>query len=164
MSSNYCERITPDGSDGGRVTKSSRSKPLAQKVDCVRLYVPDLDSGLAFYRDYLGHEVIWRTERAVGLRMSETDAEIVLQIEDKKQEIDLKVESADASAVRFEEAGGKILAPPFDIQIGRAVAVQDPWGNQFVLLDASKGLLVADADGNVVGNAPAPQPQETRFA
>ncbi len=134
--------------------RSFQPKPLARKIDCVRLYVPDLDSGLAFYRDQLGHELIWRTERAAGLRMSETDAEIVLQIEDKGQEIDLKVESADAAAVHFEEAGGKIAVPPFDIQIGRAVVVEDPWGNRFVLLDASKGMLVTDADGNVIGNAP----------
>jgi len=134
--------------------KHSRPKPLARKIDCVRLYVSDLDSGLAFYRDQLGHELIWRTERAVGLRMPETDAEIVLQIEDKGQEIDLTVESAEAAAVHFEEAGGKIIVPPFDIQIGRAVVVEDPWGNPFVLLDATKGLLVTDADGNVIGNAP----------
>ena len=66
----------------------------------------------------------------------------------------MKVESAEAAAVHFEEAGGKIIVPPFDIQIGRAVVVEDPWGNPFVLLDASKGLLVTDADGNVIGNAP----------
>jgi predicted enzyme related to lactoylglutathione lyase len=130
-------------------------RALAQKVDCVRLYVPDLDAGLAFYRDQLGHELIWRTQRAAGLRMPETDAELVLQTEDKVQEIDLKVESAEAAARHFEEAGGKILAPPFDIQIGRAVVVQDPWGNQFVLLDTSKGLLATDANGNVIGNVPA---------
>jgi predicted enzyme related to lactoylglutathione lyase len=137
--------------------KPSKPGPLAHKIDCVRLYVSDLDSGLAFYRDQLGHELIWRTERAAGLRMPETDAEIVLQTEDKKQEIDLKVESAEAAAVHFKEAGGKVLVPPFDIQIGRAVVVEDPWGNPFVLLDASKGLLVTDADGNVVGNAPVPR-------
>ena len=131
----------------GRLTR-----PLIQKVDCVRLYVSDLDGGLAFYRDRLGHEVIWRTEREVGLRMPDTDAEIVLQTEDK-QEVNLKVHSADAAASRFEEAGGKVVVPPFDIQIGRCVVVQDPWGNQFVLLDTSKGLLVTDEDGNVVGNA-----------
>ncbi len=84
-------------------------KPLARKIDCVRLYVSDLDSGLAFYRDQLGHELIWRTERAVGLRMPETDAEIVLQIEDKGQEIDLKVESAEAATVHFKEAGARSL-------------------------------------------------------
>lgn len=89
----------------------------------------------------------------MGLRLPDTDAEIVLQTERQDMELDLQVASADAAAVRFEEAGGKVLAPPFDIQIGRAAVVQDPWGNRFVLLDASKGLLVTDNDGNVVGNA-----------
>ena len=126
---------------------------LARKVDCVRLYVPDLDSGLTFYRDQLGHELIWRTEQQVGLRMPDTDAEIVLHTEPQAPEIDFKVASADAAAARFQEAGGKVVVPPFDIQIGRAVVVQDPWGNRFVLLDASKGLLVTDAEGNVIGNA-----------
>jgi lactoylglutathione lyase len=76
----------------------SQPKPLVQKVDCVLLYVPDLDSGLAFYRDQLGHELIWRTGQAVGLRMPETDAEIVLQTEEKKQEIDLGVTKVSWSA------------------------------------------------------------------
>jgi hypothetical protein len=44
------------------------------------------------------------------------------------------------------------IVPPFDIQIGRCMVVQDPWGTQLVLLDASKGLLVTDAAGNVTGN------------
>ena len=127
--------------------------PLIQKVDCVRLYVPDLDSGLAFYGEQLGHELIWRTEHAVGLRMPDTDAEIVLHTEQQEPEIDFKVQSADAATVRFAQVGGKIVVPPFDIQIGRCAVVQDPWGNQFVLLDASKGLLMTDAEGNVIGNA-----------
>jgi predicted enzyme related to lactoylglutathione lyase len=84
--------------------------------------------------------------------MPETDTELVLQKEDRVQEIDFTVESADAAAMRFTEAGGEIVAPPFDIQIGRCVVVQDPWGNPLVLLDLSKGLLATDADGNVIGN------------
>jgi lactoylglutathione lyase len=135
------------------VTGSQR-EPLIRKVDCVRLYVSDLDAGLAFYRDQLGHKIIWRTAKAVGLSLPDTDAEFVLHTERAEPQIDLKVQSAEAAAARFEAAGGKILGPPFDIQIGRAVVVQDPWGNRFVLLDASQGLLVTDADGNVIGNAP----------
>jgi lactoylglutathione lyase len=127
-------------------------EPFAQRVDCLRLYVSDLDAGIAFYRDQLGHPLAWRTEHAVGLRMPQTDTEIVLQTEDHWQEIDIKVESADAAAVRFEQAGGRVTVPPFDIQIGRAVVVQDPWGNQFVLLDTSKGLFVTDDNGIVIGN------------
>ena len=130
--------------------------PLIQKLDCIRLYVSDLDAGLAFYRDRLGHQVIWRTGQAVGLRMPGSDAEIVLHTERQEPEIDFMVDSADAASARFEQAGGEIVVPPFDIQIGRCVVVRDPWGNQFILLDSSKGLLVTDAEGNVIGNAPPP--------
>ena len=130
-----------------------KPKPLIQKLDCVRFYVPDLESGLAFYRDQLGHELIWRTDKAVGLRLPGTDAVIVLHTEPQEPEIDFKVQSADDAVARFEAAGGKIVVPPFDIQIGRCAVVQDPWGNEFILLDSSKGLLVTDEEGNVVGNA-----------
>jgi lactoylglutathione lyase len=128
------------------------TRALVQKVDCVRLYVADLDAGLAFYRDGLGHELIWRSEHQVGLCLPDDDTEIVLHTEPKVPEIDLQVRSADAAAVRFEKAGGRVVVPPFDIQIGRCAVVRDPWGNELVLLDTSKGLLATDAKGNVVGN------------
>ena len=85
--------------------------------------------------------------------MPDTDTEIVLHTEEPEQEIDLKVASADAAAARFVAAGGTILVPPFDIQIGRCVVVADPWGNPLVLLDTSKGLLITDEAGNIIGNA-----------
>jgi predicted enzyme related to lactoylglutathione lyase len=135
--------------------KSIPQKPLLHKIDCIRLYVPDLDAGLAFYRDQLGLSLIWRTEQALGLRMPETDAEIVLQTKERVQEIDFAVDSAEEAAMRITEAGGKIIEPPFDIHIGRCVVVQDPWGNPLVLLDTSKGLLATDAEGNVIGNSAA---------
>jgi predicted enzyme related to lactoylglutathione lyase len=125
---------------------------LIRKVDCIRLYVPDLEAGLSFYRDHLGHALIWRTETAAGLRLPESDAELVLQTEEQRQEVDLLVDSADESAGWIEQAGGKVIVPPFDIQIGRCTVVEDPWGNPLVLLDTSKGLLKTDADGNVIGN------------
>ena len=126
--------------------------PLIRKVDCVRLYVPDLEAGLAFYRDKLGHELIWRTATAAGLRLPETDAEFVIQTEEQRQETDLLVDSADEAARFIEHAGGTVIVPPFDIQIGRCVVVEDPWGNPLVLLDMSKGLFTTDAEGNVIGN------------
>ena len=58
----------------------------------------------------------------------------------------------DADGARdFEPATG--ILTPFDIQIGRCVVVEDPWGNTLVLLDGSKGTLKTDADGNVTGTA-----------
>lgn len=125
---------------------------LIRKVDCVRLYVSGLEAGLSFYRDRLGHELIWRTQTAAGLRLPESEAELVLQTEDQRQEVDLLVDSAEESARLIEQAGGREVVPPFDIQIGRCVVVEDPWGNPLVLLDASKGLLETDANGNVIGN------------
>ena len=125
---------------------------LIRKVDCVRLYVPDLEAGLAFYRDRLGHELIWRTATAAGLRLPESEAELVLQTEEQRQEIDFLVDSADESAKSIELAGGKVIVPPFDIQVGRCVVIEDPWGNSLVLLDMSKGPLETDDNGNVIGN------------
>ena len=126
--------------------------PLFRKVDCLRIYVPDLEAGLTFYRHRLGHELIWRSATAAGLRLPETDAELVIQTDEQRQEVDLLVDSADEAAEFVTQAGGKVIVLPFDIQIGRCVVVEDPWGNPLVLLDTSKGLLATDADGNVIGN------------
>ena len=129
------------------------SASLFQKVDCIRLYVPDLEAGLTFYRDQLGHPLIWRTEQAAGLRLPDSEAELVLQTERPGLEVDITVQSADEAAARWAALGGKVIAGPFDIRIGRCVVVQDPWGNPLVLLDTSKGLLITDEAGNIIGNA-----------
>jgi predicted enzyme related to lactoylglutathione lyase len=136
------------------------STSLLRKVDCVRLYVPALEAGLAFYRDRLGHALIWRTETAAGLRLPESEAELVIQTEDQRQEVDFQVGSADEAAKSIEQAGGRVIVPPFDIQIGRCAVVQDPWGNPLVLLDTSKGLLKTDEEGYVIGNLKSASPEK----
>lgn len=128
-------------------------EPLFRKIDCLQIPVPDLEAGLAFYRDQLGHELIWRTSTAAGLRLTDSDAEIVIQTERPELETNLTVASADAAAAAIVNAGGRVLVQPIDIQIGRCTVVADPWGNRLVLLDTSKGLLLTDERGNVVGNA-----------
>ncbi|MGE5464912.1 MAG: VOC family protein [Syntrophothermus sp.] len=125
---------------------------LIRKVDCVRVYVPDLEAGLSFYRERLGHELIWRTQTAAGLRLPESEAELAIQTGPQGPETDLLVDSAEEAALFIERAGGKIIVPPFEIQIGRCAVVEDPWGNTLVLWDASKGMLKTDTDGNVIGN------------
>jgi predicted enzyme related to lactoylglutathione lyase len=122
---------------------------LFRKIDCFQIPVPDLETGLAFYCARLGLALNWRTSTSAGLRMPETDAEIVLQTERPELETDLLVDSADDAAQAVVEAGGSIVVPPFDIPVGRCVVVADPWGNHLVLLDLSKGLFVTDADGSV---------------
>lgn len=128
--------------------------PLIHAIDCIRLAVPDLEAGLAFYRDRLGHALIWRTADAAGLRLPGTRTEIVLHLEHLPPEIDFEVAAADEAAARWLEAGGAVIVPPFDIAIGRAAVVEDPWGNRLVLLDGSKGSFVTDDRGQVIGLAP----------
>jgi predicted enzyme related to lactoylglutathione lyase len=125
--------------------------PLFRKVDAIELAVADIDAGLSFYRDRLGHQLVWRTETSAGLRLRDTDTELVLQTERPGLAVDLLVDAADDAAATVVEAGGRIVVEPFDIPIGRCVVVADPWGNQLVLLDARKGALETDADGRVVG-------------
>jgi len=125
--------------------------PLFKKIDCVRLPVTDLESGIAFYRDRIGLELIWITEGSAGLKMPEDDSEIVIYTENRGEEIDLLVDSADDAARSFESAGGEVVVPPFDIMIGRCAVVKDPWGNELVLLDDSKGRLVTDEEFKVIG-------------
>jgi catechol 2,3-dioxygenase-like lactoylglutathione lyase family enzyme len=133
-------------------------KPLLQKPDCIRLPVPDLEAGLGFYRDRLGHELIWRTADAAALRLPDTDCELILFSKGPDEAVDWKVESVDSAVDAFVRAGGSIVEPPFDIPVGRAAVVHDPWGNALVLLDLSKGTFITDADGNITGLS-KPEPE-----
>lgn len=129
-------------------------EPVFRYVDCLDLRVTDLEEGLRFYRDKLGHELIWKTETKAGLRLPDGRAELVIRTEDYPPEMDIKVNSVEEAVRQFVRAGGEILRGPFDIMIGKCVVVKDPFGNQLTLLDPSKGMLATDKEGNVIGNNP----------
>jgi predicted enzyme related to lactoylglutathione lyase len=123
---------------------------LFQKVDAVTIPVPSLDAGLRFYRDALGHQLRWRNDDTgqAGLALAGSDTEIVLTTR-QGYEPDWLVASADEAAEAVRAAGGRILAEPSDIPVGRLAIVSDPFGNTLVLLDLSKGHYITDSDGNV---------------
>lgn len=123
---------------------------LFDHIDCIILPVDDLEAALGFYRDKLGHKLVWRTDSTAGLAFGDGVTELVLRQNDARSETDIKVKSAIEAAKRFEAAGGTVVAGPFDIAIGKCVVVQDPWGNHLVLLDSSKGLLETDENGFVI--------------
>lgn len=127
-------------------------EPLLRYVDAVTVPVPDLDRGMAFYRDVLGHQQIWRNDAVgqAGLRTPGSDTEIVLTMREG-YEPDWKVASADLAAEVFNANGGKVLVEPVDIPIGRLAVVEDPFGNRLVLLDSSKGTYDTDETGAVIG-------------
>lgn len=126
---------------------------LLQGVDAFVLRVPSLEHGLAFYRDQLGHEVIWRTGSMIGLRMGREGAELVLSL-DTGPESDLLVESVDRAVKSLVRGGGSVIVPPKDSPVGRIAVVRDPFGNELTLVDLSKGTYRTDTQGNVTGIAP----------
>ena len=107
---------------------ASEARPLLREIDCIRLAVPDLEAGLAFYQGPAGAPPDLAHGQCGGLRLPDLAAEIVLHTEALPPEIDFKVEAADAAARDIEAAGGKVIVPPFDIPIGRCAVVADPMG------------------------------------
>lgn len=57
---------------------------LFNNVDCIELYVSDLDEGIKYYCDSLGLKLLWRASTSVGLGMENEIAELVLQTDRKK--------------------------------------------------------------------------------
>lgn len=126
--------------------------PLFRKLDCYSLPVENLDSAIAFY-GALGHQLIWREGTyAAGLRLPDSDAEIVLHTDNRPIETYFLVESVPKAIERIKNAGGKLVTGPFEIQVGLYAMLRDPWNNPLVILDFSKGILETDSEGNVIGN------------
>jgi Predicted enzyme related to lactoylglutathione lyase len=124
---------------------------LFKNIDCIEFYVSDLDEGIKYYCESLGLKLLWRADTSAGLGTENEIAEIVLQTDRKKMNVDFLVESVDNAIDQINKAGGKIIYDPFDIPIGKCAVVQDKWGNEYVILDMSKGKYVTDEQGNVVG-------------
>jgi predicted enzyme related to lactoylglutathione lyase len=131
--------------------------PLLRAVDCITVPVPDLDSGLAFYRDALGHRLLWRNNEVgqAAVALPEGDTELVLTTRQDYAPGWL-VASADQAAEKIRSAGGRVVTQPCDIAVGRLAVAADPFGNVLVLLDLSNGRYLTDATGTVTGTAALP--------
>ncbi|MBN1969310.1 MAG: GNAT family N-acetyltransferase [Candidatus Delongbacteria bacterium] len=127
------------------------NKTLFKKIDCLRLFVDNLDNGLKFYRDSLGLKLIWKTEFSAGLSFDDNITELVIQTKDKWQETDIMVDSVEEAVEILKNAGGKIVDGPFDIDIGKCAVVNDPWGNEYVILDSTKGNYITDERSSIIG-------------
>jgi catechol 2,3-dioxygenase-like lactoylglutathione lyase family enzyme len=130
------------------------SGPLLRKVDAVTVPVPDLEAGLGFYRDRLGHALLWRHDEIgqAGLRLPDTDTELVLttQLDYAATWLVAGVEEAAGAMLA---GGGRMVSDPPEIPVGRAAVVSDPFGNPLVLIEL-KGRYATDDDGRVTGVDP----------
>ena len=91
-------------------TPGAKMTPLFRKLDNLMLRVADLDAAIVFYRDKLGHQLLWRDEVSAGLELREDDAELVLHCQ-IGPETDIVVDDADRAFKRFLEAGGEPVSP-----------------------------------------------------
>jgi predicted enzyme related to lactoylglutathione lyase len=125
---------------------------LLKQVDAVTVPVPDLESGLSFYVDRLGHRMKWRNDDTgqAGLTLPNGDTELVLAT-GQGYEPNWLVESVEVAVETFRSGGGVVVAEPFDIPVGRAAVVRDPFGNALVLVDLSNGVYSTDEQGRVTG-------------
>jgi len=82
--------------------------PLFRKLDCYSLPVGNLDLAIAFYGE-LGHQLIWREgNHAAGLRLPDSDAEIVLHTDNRPVETYFLVDSVPRAIERITSTGGKL--------------------------------------------------------
>jgi len=125
---------------------------LLRSVDAVTVPVPDLDAGLRFYRDALGHDLKWRNGDIgqAGLALPDGESELVLAV-GHRYEPNWLVRDVEEAVARIVEHGGSMVAEPFDIPVGRVAVVADPFGNTLVLVDLSKGTYDTGDDGQLTG-------------
>ena len=86
-------------------------------VDAVTIPVPDLDAGLRFYRDSLGHRLRWRHDDIgqAGLALPGSDTEIVVTTQ-HGHEPNWLVASADHAAAAVRAAGGRVVTKPWPLR------------------------------------------------
>ena len=127
------------------------NKSIFNYVDCIRIFIPDLERGLEYYHHKLGLQIAWKTDSAIGLLMNDGKTEIVIQNEDNREEADIKVDNVEDTIKTITSAGGKVIYGPFDIKIGKCAVIEDPWNNKMVILDSTKGTFITDKNGNIIG-------------
>ncbi|KRB45535.1 VOC family protein [Terrabacter sp. Root181] len=122
--------------------------PVLRSVDAITIPVPGLDEGLAFYRDRLGHKLLWRNDAVgqAGLALPDSRVELVLSTR-QQMEPNWLVESIDTAVHDLVEAGASVAAEPATIPVGRVAVVIDPFGNPLVLVELTGGYETATDRG-----------------
>jgi catechol 2,3-dioxygenase-like lactoylglutathione lyase family enzyme len=122
--------------------------PVLKKVDAILVKVPSIQEGLDFYREQLGMQTVWKKEDMAAVRLGESELVLSTKLD---PEVDMLVESVTHAAEVFVKAGGSVVGEPEDIDVGMMAVVQDPFGNQFTLVDLSKGKYQTNETQEVVG-------------
>lgn len=122
----------------------------------VELATTDQKSATAFYRELFGWSVNdmpmgpGETYSIFQLRGRDSAAAYTMREEERKQGMPphwnmyVAVRSADDTAKRAAELGGKVVAPPFDVMdAGRMAVLQDPTGAYVCLWEGKRNQGIA---------------------
>ena len=126
--------------------------PVLKKINALLVKVPSIQEGLDFYREQLGLVTFWKKEDIASVHLG--DGQLVMSTK-LDPETNILVESVEHAIKVFKTAGGKVVQPIEDIEVGKLAVVADPFGNQLTLLDFSKGFYKMDESKDVIGNVPA---------
>jgi predicted enzyme related to lactoylglutathione lyase len=112
------------------------TSPVLRSVDAITIPVPSLDEGLGFYRDRLGHRLLWRNDAAgqSGLALPDSSVELVLSTR-QQMEPNWLVEDMDRALHDLVANGAHVAAKPSTIPMGTVAVVIDPFGNPLVLVE-----------------------------
>jgi predicted enzyme related to lactoylglutathione lyase len=124
--------------------------PVLKKINAVLVKVPSIQEGLDFYREQLGLQTSWKKEDIASVHLG--DGQLVMSTK-LDPETNILVDSVEHAVEVFEKAGGKVVSPPEDIDVGKLVVVEDAFGNRLTLVDFSKGFYTMDEKKNVIGVA-----------
>jgi predicted enzyme related to lactoylglutathione lyase len=135
---------------GERITVDARydDVPVLKKINAVLVKVPSIQEGLDFYREQLGMQTFWKKDTIASVHLG--DGQLVMSTT-LDPETNILVESVEHAVNVFVSAGGKLVSPIEDIEVGKLAIVEDAFGNRLTLLDFSKGFYKIDESNNVVG-------------
>ena len=115
---------------------------MFKKIDCVMIRVDDVAAAENYYAEVFGLVPRWRQDGSVGMRLPETDAEVVLHNNasiPNKVEVHYLVDDVVAAVKRYAEKGCRVVVQPFEVLIGKCAVIKDPFDTTICLLDLSSG-------------------------
>ncbi|WP_380168070.1 VOC family protein [Jannaschia sp. R86511] len=107
------------------------------KLTYLYLPVTDLGAAVAFYRDQLGLQEVWREgETTVAFAAADGSVELMVDTEDYPPGPMYLVD--DVLAWREAHAGVPVRVPRYDIPGGTVEGYEDPAGNVFYVFDLAE--------------------------
>jgi predicted enzyme related to lactoylglutathione lyase len=115
---------------------------MLRKIDCIMIRVDDVQAAAAYYAKVFGLRPQWNGDDSIGLKLPETDAEIVLHNDPaipSSVEVHYLVDDVIGAVAHLAAQGCQMLVAPFPITIGQCAVIRDPFGTRLCMLDMTKG-------------------------